>query len=77
MPDNSTLPSGSGRMVVPSDTQSYAPGRAIYVGVIGDVTLVDESGNTLLFKNAIGTIPVRATKIKATGTTATNIIILY
>ena len=53
--------------------------RAIWVGTGGDVALVSPSGGTATFKNvADGTLlPCRASRVKVTGTTATDIVGLY
>jgi hypothetical protein len=72
---------GSNRWVAvaPSDTVSFTEvPRAIYVGVTGDVTMVDSVGNTVLFKAMpVGEHAEQPSQIKATGTTATNIVALY
>ena len=73
-------PYESGAAVVPSDTVALAhTARGIYVGGIGDVTVITETGDTLLFKAvSVGAIlPVRAAYVKATGTTATNLLALW
>lgn len=78
-----TAPAFDGFAITPSDTQTYAQQgsepavmRALYVGVSGDVNLITPSGNVLLFKNVLqGTIlPMASIQVKATGTTATNIL---
>lgn len=53
--------------------------RYIYVGGAGDITLVTSKGDTVLLKAVpIGAmLPIRASKIKLTGTTATNLVALY
>lgn len=68
--------SNDGFAVTPSDSNMiYA--RIFYVGGAGDITLVTPAGSTLTFKSVpIGFFYVSASKIKATGTTATNIIAL-
>ncbi len=51
--------------------------RMIYVGVGGDVSLVDTQGNTILHKNAAAGSylgPFRVSRVNATGTTATNMV---
>jgi hypothetical protein len=66
--------------VTPSDSADLTTvTRALYVGAAGDVTLVDQASNTTLFKAVpTGTVlPVRATRVKATGTTATQIVALW
>lgn len=61
------------------DTDLVYVSRALYVGTGGDVTVVTKRGNTVLFANVIdGTIiPIRVTRVMATGTTATDILSLY
>ena len=63
---------------VNTPTPPFIP-DAWYVGVSGDVTIVDMNGNTALLKNCVqGTIyRIRATKFKTTGSTATNLVTLY
>jgi len=64
--------------ITPSDTVylEMIP-RFLYVGGAGSIALEDESGVTLTYLNASGKIPLRAAKVKATGTTATGIIGIY
>jgi len=74
-----TTPAYDGVAVTPSDSvdlTSYC--RAIYVGTGGDVALITRGGTTLTFKNVPSgaLLPIRATRIKATGTAATDIIAL-
>ncbi len=67
--------------IVPSDSAEQGPPilSGVYVGGAGDVTLVTEVGTTTTFKAApVGaTIFCRARLVKATGTTATNLVGLY
>lgn len=53
--------------------------RAIYVGGAGNLRLVLASGDEVTFTGLLaGTLlPVRATRVKATGTTATQLLGLY
>lgn len=70
-------PARHGFAVTPADDTPLAETtRALYVGGAGDVTLTLVSGATLGFANVpAGTLlPVRATAIKATGTTATALV---
>ena len=64
--------------VTPSDTVDLAEvSRAIYVGVAGDLTVIMAGGDTVLFKAApVGILPIRVSRVKATGTAATNITAL-
>lgn len=62
----------------PSDSLDLAPpARAIYVGASGDVRIDDLAGHTTVLKALqAGTFhPVRAKRIYATGTTATDIVV--
>ena len=61
--------------ITPHDTNEVPPCRAIFVGGTGsDVTIIDIQGNTVTYEGISGILPVSPTIIKATGTTATNII---
>ena len=54
--------------------------RAIYVGVAGDISInMTGVGTAVIFKNAAqgSVLPVQAAKINTTGTTATNLLVLY
>ena len=73
-----TAPAETAAAVTPSDSVDFAAGicRAIFVGVQGDVSAVI-GGVSLVFKNAIGIVPIRVSRINSTGTTATDIVALY
>ena len=64
--------------VSPSDVTVFSPAiRQLYVGTAGNVTLVTEDGVTVLYANVnagshIG--PFFVKQVKATGTTASNIV---
>lgn len=71
--------SDQGAAVTPADGADLPEGRCewIYVGVSGDI-VATVGGTDLTFKAApVGPLWVRATRIKATGTTATNLIAMY
>lgn len=55
------------------------PALALYIGNTGDVTLVTAMGTTVLFVGILAgsLLPVRATRVKATGTSASAIVALY
>lgn len=66
--------------VVPADGADLpVKARALYIGVAGDVTVDSGAVINITFKNvASGTIlPVRVTRVRATGTTATSIVALF
>lgn len=64
--------------VTTSDTADN-PGAALYVGGAGNVSLVTEGGETTTFTAPpVGSVLyVRFTKVRATGTTATNLVRLW
>ena len=74
-------PAVSAVAVTPHDTTPLATGicRALYIGVTGDVEVVMADGGTAVVFKAVpvGILPVRAQIVKATLTTATNILALY
>lgn len=76
--DNPSSPSQAPFAIVPSDTDALATvPKAIYVGTAGDITLRGVAGTAdVVFRNlAAGQIlPVRAGYVRATGTTAANLI---
>jgi len=77
---NNSLPSAYATEVTPHDTTVISPpSRSLYVGATGDLTVTMEGGGDVLFKAVPAgvTLPIRVTKVKSTGTTATNIVALY
>jgi len=81
MSSNLDFPVTTSVTVTPSDTVNFTTGRAIglYIGGAGNVSLVDDSGNTVIFVGLlVGTIyPFACTRVNSTSTTATNIRALY
>lgn len=71
---NDLIPAG-GVTVTPSDTTQLGL-VGLYVGTTGNVTVVDKYGTTLAFANAPAgfILPMGIAKVKATGTTASDII---
>ena len=65
--------------ITPHDsTELSFVSRAIYVGVAGDITLLTAEGETVLLKFApVGVLRVRARRVNATATTATNLVALW
>lgn len=78
MDSRTTSPAQNAIAVTPSDT-TIIGARSLYVGVTGDITVDMVGGQTgVLFKAApVGVLPIAALRVKATGTTATNILALY
>ena len=76
----STSPSDRYEAVTPSDTVDLTkPCRSLYVGVAGDVVAVTTAGVAVTFTDvqAGEVLPIVASRINATSTTATNIVALY
>lgn len=65
--------------VTPSDdTDLASAARALYVGTGGDVKLSTIHGESVTFSNVpVGILPIRATRVYSTGTTATDIVALW
>jgi hypothetical protein len=66
--------------VTPSDAQPLAAvTRALYVGQGGDLAVVMAGGQTVTFQGlpAGSLLPVRAARVRATGTTAAGIVALW
>lgn len=65
----------TGKNVVPSDA-TLLQFKNLYVGGTGNITYIDEAGTSVLITAIpVGTIlPIRGTKVMATGTTATLIV---
>lgn len=68
-------------VITPSDTDDIGTSgsRGIYVGVGGDITLDTFFDTQILYKNVpTGFIlPVVTKRVRATGTTATNLVAMY
>lgn len=62
--------------ITPSDSALLEPRPdGLWIGATGDVVLEDASGNLATFKAVGGSvIPCSPRRIRATGTTATNIV---
>lgn len=73
-------PCSTGAAVTPHDTSELTDiTRMIYVGGAGTLTVVTAAGDTLAFGavTAGSLLPLRVKIIKATGTSATNIVALW
>lgn len=71
-------PSKYGVAITPSDvTNLSAPTRGIYVGVPGNVSVV-QGGATVVYANApSGVLPIEVTRVNATGTTASSLVAMW
>lgn len=77
----STHSAGAVRNITPNDSTDLPLGvcRAIRCGGAGDLSIVDLTGTTAVIPSVLAgeTLPVEATRINATGTTATLITALF
>ncbi|MCT4654465.1 MAG: hypothetical protein N4A65_01510 [Cohaesibacter sp.] len=61
--------------ITPDDSSDLAyVTRAIWVGGKGDLAVIMQSGASATFKNVQGWMPLRAKRIKAASTSATDIV---
>lgn len=67
------------KAIVPHDTNTLGGGRGIYVGGTGDIVCDFADGNSVTFKAVpVGTqLCVSPLRVKATGTTATLLVLLF
>ena len=66
--------------VVPSDTVPLSnPAQVLWVGGAGSLTVITPAGQTVTFAAVPAgvVVPIQATTVKATGTTATSIVALW
>lgn len=78
--DDLLSPASDGAAVTPSDSVALVvPSKRLWIGGAGNVTLVTVRGTVLTYTGVLaGTyLSVRAQQVKATGTTATNIVAEY
>jgi len=78
--NNLTAPGSGHFAITPSDSTDFTwTVRGIYVGVGGDIVIVAKEGGAVTYKNAVAgsIIPVRATRVNSTSTTATNLVGIY
>lgn len=65
--------------IIPSNASTYRPTKGLYVGSGGDLTVEMESGEDVTFVGvAAGAVyPFSVTRVYATGTGASDIVLLY
>jgi hypothetical protein len=73
-------------VVTPNNTALLSPGAQypdagsaiLYIGTSGNLSVVTEGGQTVLFRNVpVGFFPVSVKIVRSTDTTATNILALW
>lgn len=82
---NVIAPAASAKVVTPSDSTSFAFGvtKGLFVGTGGNIAVVmvgdGDSSKVTVFTNVLGgtILPVQATRVNSTSTTASNIVALY
>lgn len=75
-----TTPARRAAAVTPDDSTDLTDvPRALWVGVAGDISLImqDDTAAVIITGATVGYHPLRAKRIRSTGTTATNIVALY
>jgi hypothetical protein len=75
-----TVPAQNGVAVTPSNSGSIAECRAVWVGVGGDITVdFRNSGTNITIAGvAAGSLlPIDVSRVYATGTTATDIVVIW
>lgn len=62
--------------ITPHDSTNFTYNAdAIYVGVTGNITLINGAGASQLFSNVpVGIFSIRCSRVNSTGTTATNLV---
>lgn len=75
---NTNLPADFAVAVAPDDNIDLANvARSLYIGTTGNLVVITAAGNTVTFNAVpVGILPVRVSRVKATGTTASNILAL-
>ena len=79
-PQYLTGPITHGKNAILSDTIDMPfDARGIYLGVAGDVKLITPAGSILLLKNLVAGVihPIETRRVFNSGTTATNIVLLW
>lgn len=82
---NAVLPASGAKSITPSDSTSFPfVTKSIYVGTGGNIAVVlvtegDTAGKVTVFSNVLGgtILPVQATRVNSTSTTASNLVAMY
>lgn len=77
--DNVRDPAAHAVIAVPSDTQDLEQAsRALLIGSSGDLVVTTVGGETLGFPVSAGMVfPLMVSRVHATGTTATPVVVLW
>ena len=78
--DAISAPAQGGFAITPSDVADLAAEtRGLWVGGSGDLSVVLASGDEVVLAGAVGgsVLPLRVRRVKAAGTTATQLVGLY
>jgi hypothetical protein len=78
--DAISAPAQRGFTITPSDAVDLAAEtRGLWIGASGDLALVLASGDEVTIAGAVGgtLLPLRVTRVKATGTSAAQLVGLY
>lgn len=78
--DAISAPAQRGFAITPSDAVDLAAEtRGLWIGASGDLALVLASGDEITLAGALGgtVLPLRVRRVRATGTTATQLVGLY
>ncbi len=72
-------PAFDGVQVTPSNsTDLPVTSRALFIGSSGDLSVTMAGGTTLLLRNVpVGILPIRVSRVRATGTTAADIVAVW
>jgi hypothetical protein len=70
---------GGAAAVTPSDSANLPTPSVVYVGTSGNVVVTTPQGGQVTFANAPSgsVLPVQVLQVRATGTTATNLVRIY
>lgn len=76
---NATVAAHGAASVTLSDSADIPNTRSLFIGVGGNIQVTMADGQTVVFKNVNtgSVLPVQATRVWTTNTTATDIVALY